>query len=200
MELVFATNNSHKVDEIRHAVGSSLIIKTLREAGINIEIEEPFETLEENAREKCRVIHDLTGSDCFSEDTGLEVTALDGAPGVRSARYAGEPASHEANVRKLINNLKGVADRTARFRTVICLILEEKEYLFEGICEGRVTESPQGTKGFGYDPVFIPAGAATTFAEMNIEEKSIYSHRKKAADQLVLFLQHRLTTETQVQK
>jgi len=200
MELVFATNNSHKVDEIRHAVGSSLIIKTLREAGINIEIEEPFETLEENAREKCRVIHDLTGSDCFSEDTGLEVTALDGAPGVRSARYAGEPASHEANVRKLINNLKGVADRTARFRTVICLILEEKEYLFEGICEGRVTESPQGTKGFGYDPVFIPAGAEKTFAEMSIEEKTYYSHRKKAADQLVLFLQHRLTTETQVQK
>ena len=194
MELIFATNNQHKVDEIRFALNSILDIKTLKQAGIDIEIEEPFETLEENAREKCRVIHDLTGANCFAEDTGLEVLALGGAPGVRSARYAGEPPSHQANIDKLITQLKGNNERHARFRTVICLVFEEKEYLFEGICEGRIVEFPQGSNGFGYDPVFIPDGAERTFAEMGLEEKNRYSHRKKAADQLVLFLQHGMTT------
>ena len=193
-QLIFATNNLHKVDEIRFAVGSSLVVKTLKQAGIDVEIEEPFDTLEENAREKCRVIHSLTGADCFSEDTGLEVEVLGGAPGVRSARYAGEPPSHEANISKLLAELEGKSNRNARFRTVICLVLKEKEYLFEGICEGRIADSPKGAQGFGYDPIFIPAGAEKTFADMTMDEKTAYSHRKKAANQLVLFLQDRLTT------
>ena len=130
----------------------------------------------------------------FCEDTGLEVSALGGAPGVRSARFAGEPPNHQANIEKLLSQLKDKSDRDARFRTVICLVLEEKEYLFEGVCEGRIIESPLGSKGFGYDPVFIPTGADKTFAEMEMDEKNRYSHRKKAADQLVLFLQHRMTT------
>jgi XTP/dITP diphosphohydrolase len=194
MELVFATNNQHKVDEIRSALKAQLDIKTLKQAGIDIEIEEPFESLEENAREKCRVIHELSGANCFGEDTGLEVSALGGAPGVRSARFAGELANHQANIEKLLSHLKDKSDRDARFRTVICLVFEEKEYFFEGICEGRIIDMPLGSKGFGYDPVFIPTGADKTFAEMEMDEKNRYSHRKKAADQLVLFLQHRMTT------
>ena len=194
MELIFATNNQHKVDEIRSALKADLDIKTLKQAGIDIEIEEPFDSLEENAREKCRVIHELSGANCFGEDTGLEVSALGGAPGVRSARFAGEPANHHANIEKLLSHLKDKSDRDARFRTVICLVFEEKEYFFEGICEGRIIDTPLGSKGFGYDPVFIPTGADKTFAEMEMDEKNRYSHRKKAADQLVLFLQHRMTT------
>jgi len=197
MELIFATNNQHKVDEIRFALRSALNIKTLKQAGIDIDIEEPFETLEENAKEKCRVIYELTRSACFSEDTGLEVLALGGAPGVRSARYAGEPPNPLANIEKLLNELKNKSVRDARFRTVICLVLEEKEYLFEGTCEGRITYSQEGTNGFGYDPVFIPTGADKTFAEMEIDEKNKYSHRQKAANQLVLFLQQRFITKTQ---
>ena len=130
MELIFATNNQHKVDEIRSAFSSALDIKTLKQAGIDIEIEEPFETLEENAREKCRVIHRLTGANCFAEDTGLEVSALGGAPGVRSARFAGEPPNHQANIEKLLSQLSGESKRDARFRTVICLVLEEKDHFF----------------------------------------------------------------------
>ena len=194
MELIFATNNQHKVDEIRSALKAKLDIKTLKQAGIDIEIEEPFDSLEENSREKCRVIHELSGANCFGEDTGLEVSALGGAPGVRSARFAGEPANHQANIEKLLSHLKDKSDRDARFRTVICLVFEEKEYFFEGICEGRIIDMPLGSKGFGYDPVFIPTGADKTFAEMEMDEKNRYSHRKKAADQLVLFLQHRMTT------
>ena len=194
MELIFATNNQHKVDEIRSALKADLDIKTLKQAGIDIEIEEPFDSLEENAREKCRVIHELSGANCFGEDTGLEVSALGGAPGVRSARFAGEPANHQANIEKLLSHLKDKSDRDARFRTVICLVFEAKEYFFEGICEGRIIDMPLGSKGFGYDPVFIPTGADKTFAEMEMDEKNRYSHRKKAADQLVLFLQHRMTT------
>jgi XTP/dITP diphosphohydrolase len=194
MELIFATNNQHKVDEIRSALKAQLNIKTLKQAGIDIEIEEPYDTLEENAREKCRVIHELSGANCFGEDTGLEVSALGGAPGVRSARFAGEPANHQANIEKLLSHLKDKSDRDARFRTVICLVFGEKEYFFEGICEGRIIDMPLGSKGFGYDPVFIPTGADKTFAGMEMDEKNRYSHRKKAADQLVLFLQHRMTT------
>jgi XTP/dITP diphosphohydrolase len=194
MELIFATNNQHKVDEINAALNLVLKIKSLKQAGIDIEIEEPFESFEQNAREKCRVIHELTGLNCFAEDTGLEVPALGGAPGVRSARFAGEPPDHQANIDKLLSQLKGKSDRDAHFRTVICLVFEEKEYFFEGICEGRIIDVLRGSKGFGYDPVFIPTGTDKTFAEMEIDEKNRYSHRKKAADQLVLFLQHRMTT------
>lgn len=186
--LIFATNNQHKVDEIRTVVGEQFNIITLKEAGIDIDIPEPHNTLEANAKEKSTVIHKLTGSNCFSEDTGLETDALNGEPGVLSARYAGDGHNFAANVQKLLHNLKGNKHRSARFRTVVSLILNNEEHLFEGVCEGVITEKPSGEKGFGYDPVFIPEGATKTFAEMTMEEKNVYSHRRKATDKLVAFL------------
>lgn len=187
--LLFATNNAHKLVEMRAAVGHLVNVIGLREAGIERDIAEPHATLEENAREKSTLIHSLTGTNCFSEDTGLEVYALGNAPGVHSARYAGEGRSTEDNIIKLLDQLKGRNDRRARFRTVISLIWKGNEYQFEGICEGSIAEHKRGKDGFGYDPVFIPAGSTLSFAEMTLEEKSAISHRKKAADQLVLFLQ-----------
>src|SRR5580698_3564176 len=154
--IIFATNNDHKVKEIRVAVGSALEVVTLREAGIDIDIPEPYDTLEGNATEKSSTIHRLTGENCFSEDTGLEVYALNGEPGVHSARYAGEQRTAGANIRKLLDRLGEAVDRKARFRTVISLIWEEKEYLFEGVCEGRIGKRLAGEDGFGYDPVFVP--------------------------------------------
>ena len=188
MKIVFATNNQHKVNEIRSALPENISIITLREAGIDVDIPEPHETLEENAAEKARTIFRLTGLDCFSEDTGLEVTALDNAPGVHSARYAGDEKSFDRNTEKLLANLEGKTDRSARFRTVICLILQGKEHYFEGRCEGRIAGEPGGSQGFGYDPVFIPEGSDKTFAQMGMAEKNRFSHRKKATDMLVVFL------------
>jgi XTP/dITP diphosphohydrolase len=186
--LIFATNNAHKVDEIRAVLPENLSIITLKEAGIDRDIPEPHDTLEANAVEKARVIHALTGMDCFSEDTGLEVEVLNGAPGVRSARYAGEGRSASDNTLLLLANLRGHENRRARFRTVICLILGGREHQFEGICPGHITLAPSGAKGFGYDPVFIPEGAEKTFADMSLSEKSAYSHRSKATAALVAFL------------
>ncbi|WP_290792903.1 RdgB/HAM1 family non-canonical purine NTP pyrophosphatase [Flavihumibacter sp. UBA7668] len=188
MELIFATNNRHKIDEIRPLLPAAIKLRTLREAGIEQDIPEPHPSLEENAREKSIVIYNLVKTNCFSEDTGLEVRALNGAPGVKSARYAGENAVPEQNIQKLLAALQNEKDRSARFRTVISLILNGKEYQFEGICEGRISETPSGISGFGYDPVFIPDGATQCFAEMSLEEKQVFSHRRKATDQLVDFL------------
>ena len=188
-KLIFATNNQHKVDEVKVVLGNRFSVTSLREAGIDIDIPEPHESLEANASEKSFAIFQLTGRDCFSEDTGLEVDALNGAPGVRSARYAGDVQSFDANVKKLLLNLEGTADRRARFRTVISLVLAGNETQFEGVCEGRIAGEPIGTNGFGYDPVFVPKGSSRTFAEMNTEEKNIFSHRKKAMDKLIAFLQ-----------
>ena len=188
MKIVFATNNQHKVKEIRSALPEDISIITLREAGIDMDIPEPHETLEDNAAEKARTIFRLTGLDCFSEVTGLEVTALDNAPGVHSARYAGDEKSFDRNTEKLLANLEGKTDRSARFRTVICLILQGKEHYFEGRCEGRIAGEPGGSQGFGYDPVFIPEGSDKTFAQMGMAEKNRFSHRKKATDMLVVFL------------
>ena len=188
MKLIFATNNQHKADEIRSAVGNDLQIITLKEAGIEIDIPEPYNTLEENASGKSKTIFEMTASNCFSEDTGLEVAALKGAPGVKSARYAGENRSFDANIEKLLLNLAGKPDRSARFRTVISLLTDGKETLFEGICEGSIIEEKRGTQGFGYDPVFIPTGSDKTFAEMSMDEKNQFSHRKKATEKLVAFL------------
>ena len=188
MKIVFATNNQHKVKEIRSALPENISIITLREAGIDMDIPEPHETLEENAAEKARTIFRLTGLDCFSEDTGLEVAALDNAPGVHSARYAGEEKSFDRNTEKLLSELREKTDRSARFRTVICLILEGKEHYFEGCCEGRIAGEAHGSQGFGYDPVFIPEGSGKSFAEMDMAEKNQFSHRKKATDMLVAFL------------
>jgi len=188
MKLIFATNNANKVAEIRAAVSNGLEIVTLKEAGINIEIEEPYDTLEENAREKATVINNLTKENCFSEDTGLDVAALNNEPGVRSARYAGDEADNKRNIELLLHNMNNVIDRNAKFKTVICLLLDGKEYFFTGICTGKIIEKEKGEMGFGYDAVFVPDGDDKTFAEMTMEQKNKYSHRKKALVKLTNFL------------
>ena len=187
--LIFATNNQHKVDEVRQVLGSLFDIITLKEAGIEIDIPEPHDTLEANASEKSTTIFNLTQQNCFSEDTGLQVDSLNGEPGVNSARYAGSDRSFKANVEKLLQKMGGTENRTARFRTIISLIIDKIEYQFEGICEGTIILNERGNEGFGYDPVFIPQGALLTFAEMSIQEKSKFSHRKKEMDKLISFLQ-----------
>ena len=188
MKLIFATNNIHKVGEIRNALNNEFEIVSLKEAGINRDIPEPHDTLEANATEKSMTIYHLTRQNCFSEDTGLEVDALNGLPGVISARYAGENVSFTQNVEKLLAEMQGKQDRKARFRTVISLIINGEETTFEGICEGTITNQPQGNNGFGYDPVFAPVGEVRTFGQMSMEEKQKYSQRKKAVDQLIQFL------------
>ncbi|SHF29209.1 XTP/dITP diphosphohydrolase [Cnuella takakiae] len=186
--MIFATNNTNKVKEVQSLLPAVLQVQTLKEAGIDIDIPEPHDTLEANALEKARVIHQMTGQDCFSEDTGLEVAALNGEPGVRSARYAGEVKSDAANMALLLHKLEGSENRKARFRTVVALILNGQEHLFEGICEGRIIAAPKGSEGFGYDPIFVPDGSESSFAEMGMDEKNKFSHRKKAVAQLVTFL------------
>ncbi len=186
--LIFATNNKHKIEEIKAAIGHQFNIIALHEAGINIDIPEPYDTLEANALEKSKCIYRMTKQNCFGEDTGLEVDALNGAPGVKSARYAGETRNPDANIYKLLNNLKYTDNRKARFRSVISLIWNSKEYLFEGICEGIIINAKKGTYGFGYDSVFVPDGSEKTFAEMTMDEKNNYSHRRKVAGKLTLFL------------
>lgn len=188
MQLVFATNNENKIKEIRSMLGDLFEIITLQEAGIDIDIPEPHDTLEENATEKSSVIYKMTGHSCFSEDTGLEVIALGGAPGVLSARYAGEQKSAADNIAKLLQELKGKPDRTARFRTVISLIIDGQEHQFEGVSKGRILEQRQGNEGFGYDPVFAPDGEDRSFAEMGLAEKNKYSHRARAFAGLIAYL------------
>ena len=192
--LIFATNNAHKLEEIRAAIGSRVTVIGLKEAGIERNIAEPFDTLEENASEKSGVIAGITGLDCFSEDTGLEVNALNGEPGVRSARYAGEESTSDQNIEKLLLNREATDRREARFRTVISLRWQNREYQFQGVCEGEIARERTGTSGFGYDAVFIPSGTKRTFAQMSLEEKNRCSHRKKAANKLVLFLQQHMNT------
>ena len=189
--LIFATNNPHKVDEIRVVLKGKWEILSLKEAGIDIDIPEPYPTLEKNASEKSRTIYQLTGKNCFSEDTGLEVEALNGAPGVKSARYAGENKDPGENTVKLLQELNGVSNRKARFRTIISLFINGVEYQFEGICTGTIIEEKRGSMGFGYDPVFVPDGDTRTFAEMDTVDKTLFSHRKKAMEKLILFLDHK---------
>ena len=193
--LIFATNNQHKVDEIKAIEGLGYEILSLREAGIDIDIPEPFDTLEENAAEKSKVVHQLTRMNCFSEDTGLEVAALNGEPGVKSARYAGEGRSFEKNIDKLLARLQGKENREAQFRAVISLVLNGIEYKFEGICKGIILAYIRGDGGFGYDPVFVPEGSTLSFAEMDLTEKNKYSHRKKAVDKMAEFLKTHITAE-----
>lgn len=186
--IIFATNNAHKIGEIQAAIGHTQRIITLREAGIDIDIPEPHDSLEANALEKSSTIRRLTGKNCFSEDTGLEVEALHGEPGVLSARFAGAHRSDKDNIDLLLHRLRSSTDRRARFRTVISLIWNDHQYLFEGICEGYILKTPVGENGFGYDPVFVPDGETRSFAQLTLPEKNKYSHRRKAADQLVAFL------------
>ena len=169
-------------------LGDAFEIITLQEAGIDIDIPEPHDTLEENAREKSVTIHNMTHQNCFSEDTGLEVFTLNGAPGVLSARYAGEQKSAEDNIEKVLHEMNGKSDRRAHFRTVISLILDNKEYQFEGICPGTILTERRGGKGFGYDPIFVPDGSALAFAEMDMAGKNVFSHRAKAFQKLIAFL------------
>ena len=188
MKLIFATNNQHKVEEIQAAIGRHLEVISLKQAGIDIDIPEPHDTLEANASEKSRTIHLLTGVSCFSEDTGLEVEALNGEPGVKSARYAGDQRDFDANIDKLLSKLDDKENRNAQFKTIISLMWNGSEYLFEGIVKGMIIYERRGTNGFGYDPVFIPEGSYKTFGEMTLEEKNLFSHRKKATDKLIEFL------------
>ena len=188
MELIFATNNKHKVREISDLLNNSFRILGLADLNITEDIPEEAETLEDNALFKARYVHERTGRNVFADDTGLEVTALGGAPGVYSARYAGENKSFDDNIEKLLREMNGLNDRSARFRTVIALILEGTEYLFEGTVEGEIIRERRGTGGFGYDPVFLAAGYDRTFAEIPLSEKNKISHRAKAMRQLLDFL------------
>lgn len=186
--LVFATNNAHKTREIEQILGPGFSIKTLKDIGCFEDIEETEATLEGNALLKARYVKEKYGYDCFSEDTGLEVDALDGAPGVHTARYAGEARDREANIALLLKNLEGKHNRRARFRTVIALCQDGKEILLEGICNGRIATEKQGFSDFGYDPVFIPEDYAESFAILGDAVKNRISHRALATEKLLKLL------------
>lgn len=188
MKIVFATNNAHKLSEVKAVLGEGYELVTLKEVGITEDIPETGETLDENASIKARYVYERTGLNCFADDTGLEVAALNGAPGVRSARYATDGHDFAANNRKLLRELEGVADRRARFRTVISLIRGGVEQQVEGIVRGTIATEESGCEGFGYDPLFIPDGKSVTFAEMSAEEKNTISHRGRAVAELVKIL------------
>lgn len=187
-KLVFATNNEHKVEEVKAKVGQYFQVITLKDLGDDTDIPETGDTLEENALIKANYLYNKYRYDCIADDTGLEVKALNNAPGVYSARYAGEQKSAQDNINKLLFELKEKDDRSARFRTVIALIKDGKKFLFEGIVDGSITTQEFGNSGFGYDPVFKPEGYDKTLAELGLEEKNKISHRARAIEQLVLFL------------
>ena len=188
MKLVFATNNLHKLKEVQEMLSNSIEVLSLKDIGCFEDIEETESTLEGNAKLKADYITKKYGFDCFADDTGLEVEALDGDPGVYSARYAGEHGNAEKNMEKLLIELQNKSNRKGKFRTIIALNLTNKQYLFEGICEGEILNEKSGVKGFGYDPIFKPKNASSSFAEMNSEEKNIISHRGIAIQELVQFL------------
>ena len=188
VNILFATNNAHKLMEVQAVLGPGFRLVTPRECGVTEEIPEEQETLEGNASQKSHYLRDRTGLDCFADDTGLEVEALNGAPGVHSARYATDGHDFEANNRLLLKNLEGVENRRARFRTVISLLLGGEEHLFEGIVEGRIIDRETGHEGFGFDPLFVPDGFAKTFAEMTTDEKNAVSHRARGVRKLAEFL------------
>lgn len=188
MKIVFATNNAHKLSEVKAVLGEGFELVTLKEVGITEDIPETGETLDENASIKARYVYERTGLDCFADDTGLEVEALGGAPGVRSARYATDGHDFAANNRKLLKELDGETNRAARFRTVISLIRGGEEIQVEGIVRGTIATQESGAEGFGYDPLFIPEGRSVTFAEMSADEKNSISHRGRAVAELVKVL------------
>ena len=195
MKIVFATNNQHKLQEIREILGSDFEVVSLKDIGCDVDIPETGTTLEANAHQKASYIYENYGLDCFADDTGLEVDALNGEPGVFSARYAGEEHDSEANMRKLLHKLGENNNRNARFRTVIALIIidecthEAKDVrTFEGIVEGQITRERHGSEGFGYDPIFQPEGYDTTFAQLGMDIKNRISHRAKAVEKLAQYL------------
>ena len=186
--LVVATNNSHKLEEISAILGGAFELLSLKEIDCHTDIPETANTLEGNARQKARYIYEHYGLDCFADDTGLEVEALNGEPGVFSARYAGDGHDSEANIQKLLQNLKEEENRNAQFRTSICLIINGEEHFFEGVVKGEIIREKRGTTGFGYDPIFIPEGQTLTFAELGNEIKNGISHRARAVEKLATFL------------
>ncbi|MBR2359926.1 MAG: non-canonical purine NTP diphosphatase [Bacteroidaceae bacterium] len=186
--MIFVTNNAHKLQEVSAMLDGKMVLQNLRDIGCTDDIPETADTLEGNALMKARYIHERYGTDCFADDTGLEVAALGGEPGVYSARYAGPGHDSEANMQKLLTNLEGKSDRRAQFRTVIALIKEGKEYLFEGIVTGSILEEREEGEGFGYDPIFRPDGYEYSFARLGDEVKNRISHRARAVEKLVEFL------------
>ena len=189
MRLIFATNNKHKLEEMRAILGGKVELLSLADIDCHDDIPETADTLEGNALIKARYIYDKYGCSCFADDTGLEVDVLGGEPGVYSARYAGENNDSEANMRKLLQNLTGKSERSAQFRTVIALIIDGEEFLFDGIVRGRISEERMGSAGFGYDPIFVPDGYEESFAQMAAEQKNAISHRSRAASALNDYLE-----------
>lgn len=190
MELVFATNNKHKLEEIQAILGNHFKILSLNDIGCNEDIPEEQETLEGNAGQKSFYVYNKYGYNCFADDTGLEINSLNGEPGVYSARYAGEEKSAEANMNKVLEKMAKIKNRDARFRTVISLVIEGHEELFEGIVEGEIITEKRGNSGFGYDPIFRPEGFNQTFAEMNLTAKNKISHRARAVEKLISYLKN----------
>ncbi|MGE0018476.1 MAG: non-canonical purine NTP diphosphatase [Draconibacterium sp.] len=188
MELVFATNNQHKLEELQALLGSKIRLLSLNDIGCTEEIPEEQPTLEGNASQKAFYVFNKFGYNCFADDTGLEIEALNGEPGVYSARFAGEEKSPQANMDKVLRLMGKIKNRKARFRTVISLVIDGAETQFEGIVEGEILNAKQGDKGFGYDPLFMPAGFQKTFAEMDMSEKNGISHRGRAVEKLVQYL------------
>lgn len=188
MKLVFATNNHHKLQEVQELLGNKIELLSLKDIQCFDEIPEDHMTLEENASQKAHYIYEKYGLNCFADDTGLEIDVLNGEPGVLSARYAGNDKDSDANMKKVLRRLERQVNRKARFRTVISLINDSKEYLFEGIVDGEILTSKTGEDGFGYDPIFKPTGYHKSFAEMTLEEKNKISHRARATQKLVEFL------------
>ena len=188
MQLVFATNNLNKLKEVQSLLPKYITLLSLKDIGCAEDIPETHDTIEGNAIQKAQYVKDKYGYNCFADDTGLEVTALNGEPGVFSARYAGVQRNADDNMNKLLENLKTAQDRTAQFKTVIVLTVDEELYTFTGICKGEITTSKKGEKGFGYDPIFKPNGYNQTFAEMELELKNKIGHRGKAIQQLIAFL------------
>ncbi len=188
MKLVFCTNNDHKIQEVSQILGNQFSYLKLNDIGFNDEIPEPFDTLEENSNIKANIVFEKTGYNTFAEDTGLFIEALDGEPGVYSARYAGEPTDSTKNMEKVLSKLKHVVNRKAYFKTVVTIIIEGTTHQFSGSCNGNIALEQSGQKGFGYDPIFIPNESSVTFAELTAEEKNKFSHRRKAFDQFATFL------------
>lgn len=188
MKLVFATNNQNKLKEIQQLLGKEFELLSLKDINCQDEIPEDHETLEENASQKAFYIYDQFGVDCFADDTGLEIAALNNEPGVYSARYAGEEKSSEANMKKVLERMEDIQMRKARFRTVISLVVDGKEMQFEGVVNGTILKERRGADGFGYDPIFQPDGYDVSFAQMSLEEKNIISHRGRAVQKLVDYL------------
>ncbi|MBP3668100.1 MAG: non-canonical purine NTP diphosphatase [Bacteroides sp.] len=189
-KLVFVTNNAHKLEEISQILGDKIDLLSLKDINCQEDIPETADTLEGNAFQKASYIHQKYGYDCFADDTGLEVEALNGEPGVFSARYAGSGHNSEANMQKLLQNLIGKTNRKAQFRTSICLIIDDKVHTFEGICKGIIIEEKRGETGFGYDPIFVPEGYENTFAELGNDIKNQISHRAKAVEALCTYLKN----------